>query len=91
MDPLTAFSLACGVIQVVDFSTKLLSKSREIYKNGSLVENKEIESMAKNLTNLRTDLNISITTPNPGDAQQFSMTRMNLRILRSNVRRLHKN
>ena len=70
MDPLTAFSLACGVIQVVDFSMKLLSKSREIYKNGSLVENKEIESMAKYLTNLRTDLNLSITIPSPGDTPQ---------------------
>lgn len=64
MDPLTAFSLACGVIQVVDFSMKLLSKSREIYKSGSLAENKEIESMAKHLTNLRTGLNVPTAAPN---------------------------
>lgn len=30
MDPLTAFSLACGVIQVVDLSTKIVVKCREL-------------------------------------------------------------
>ena len=56
MDPITAFSLACGVIQVVDFSTKVVVKCREITKDGASSENKEIESMAKNLTDLFTDL-----------------------------------
>jgi len=56
MDPITAFSLACGVIQVIDFNTKVLSQCREIYKNGSLSENESIESMAEHLTTLRADL-----------------------------------
>jgi len=56
MDPITAFSLACGVIQVIDFSAKVLSQCREIYKNGSLSENESIESMTEHLTTLRADL-----------------------------------
>lgn len=61
MDPLTAFSLACGVIQVLDFSTKVLSQCREIYKNGSLSENESTESMVEHLTTLRADLQPSTT------------------------------
>lgn len=66
MDPLTAFSLACGVIQVVDFSTKVVVKCREIYKTGASSENQEIESMAKNLTDLFIDLDTVSAVPNPG-------------------------
>ena len=67
MDPLTAFSVACGVIQVVDFSTKVVVKCRDIYKTGASSENKEIESMTKHLTDLFTDLgNSTSAVPNPG-------------------------
>jgi hypothetical protein len=70
MDPLTAFSLACGVIQVIDFSAKVLSQCREIYKNGSLSENESIKSMAEHLITLRADLQpttSSIGTQTAGD------------------------
>jgi len=56
VDPLTAFSLACGIIQVVDFSTKAVKKCRELYKDGSLSENEDVEEMATHLTGLRTRL-----------------------------------
>lgn len=71
MDPLSAFSLACGVIQVVDFSTKIVVKCREMYKDGALSENKEIESMAKHLTKLSTDLKLASAVPNPGPMPQL--------------------
>ena len=58
MDPATAFSLACGVIQVVDFSIKVLDKCKEIYDNGSLSEHQEIEEMTKHLTDLRIDVSL---------------------------------
>lgn len=50
MDPLTAFSLACGVIQIVDFGTKVVQQCRELYKDGSLSEYVDVEEMAKHLT-----------------------------------------
>jgi len=38
MDPFTAFSLACGVIQVVDFSLNVIGKCREVYRDGTSTE-----------------------------------------------------
>lgn len=70
MDPLTAFSLTCGVIQVVDFSTKIVVRCRQIYKDGATSENKEIESMAEHLTDLATNLKLPSILQNPGSANQ---------------------
>ena len=68
MDPLTAFSLTCGVIQVVDFSTKIVVRCRQLYKDGVTSENKEIESMAKHLTALATGLKLPTTLQIPESA-----------------------
>ena len=38
MDPFTAFSLACGVIQVVDCSLNVVEKGREVYRDGTSTE-----------------------------------------------------
>ncbi|CAD6592252.1 MAG: hypothetical protein ASARMPRED_006132 [Alectoria sarmentosa] len=59
MDPLTAFSLACGVIQVVDFSTKTLMKCKEIYKDGSLSEYQELEDLTSHLVDVRAGLDLA--------------------------------
>lgn len=58
MEPLSVFSLVCGVIQIVDFSTKVVQKCRELYRDGALPENEEIETMASHLTDLRTNLKL---------------------------------
>ena len=71
MDPLTAFSLACGVIQVVDFSTKIIGKYRELRKLGASSEYKEMESIANHLTDLATGLKLPSTIQNPGSAPQL--------------------
>jgi hypothetical protein len=54
LDPLTALSLAGNIIHIVDFSSKLVNKGREIYRavDGALSENLEIEIVAKDLTTL---------------------------------------
>lgn len=56
MDPVTVFSLVCGIIQVVDFSTKVLSTSKELYDKGSLTEHENLGIMSARLINLRSDL-----------------------------------
>lgn len=38
MDPVTAFSLAAGIVQVVDASFKAIALCRKLYKEGSLTE-----------------------------------------------------
>ena len=58
MDPFAAFSLACGVIQIIDFSAKVAKKCHELYRDGASSDNKEIQEMAKHLTDLRTDLDL---------------------------------
>ena len=58
MDPVTAFSLACGVIQVVDFSIKVLAKCKEIYDHGALSEHQEIEEITKHLADLQIDTSL---------------------------------
>ena len=58
MDPLTAFSLVCGVIQVVDFGTKTLIKCKEIYKGGSSSEYQKLEDLTKNLVDVRSELDL---------------------------------
>lgn len=71
MDPLTAFVLACGVIQVVDFSTKIVVKCREIYKDGASSENKEIESLAKHLIDVYMELDAANAVVKPGPTLQL--------------------
>ena len=63
MEPLTAFALACGVIQIVDFSTKALTKCKEIYDHGALSEYHDVEEISSHLTDLQKGLRLS----SPGD------------------------
>ena len=58
MDPITAFSLAAGVLQVIDLSLKALSKCRETYRDGSLAEHQSTGE-------LTTDLGISSRSSDP--------------------------
>lgn len=58
MDPLTVLTLACGVIQIVDFSAKILKKCQEIYDHGVFTEYQELDFLARHLTGLQTGLSI---------------------------------
>ena len=62
MDPLTAFSLACGVIQVVDFGCRALSMCKEMYEQGELSEYKELEGTTKHLANAQKDIRLPSTS-----------------------------
>lgn len=81
MDPLTAFSLACGVIQVVDFSTKVVVKCQEIYRDGASSEDKDIESMAKHLTDLSIELDPANRVVKPESMPQIYNDDQDLRKL----------
>lgn len=57
MDPASAIGLASSVVQLIDFTTKLIGKGNEIYKKGSLPEhvelqeiNEEFKKLSRNLT-----------------------------------------
>ncbi|KAF8850535.1 hypothetical protein BDZ45DRAFT_696655 [Acephala macrosclerotiorum] len=51
MDPLTALSLAGTIVQFVDFGSKLVSRSQELYRssNGSLTVNEELDLVTQTL------------------------------------------
>ena len=72
MDPLTAFSLACGVIQVVDFSTKILGKCKEIYETGSLSQHRDVEDVTKHLTGLQGELRQSFLSQHATESETSS-------------------
>lgn len=56
MDPVTVFSLVCGVIQVVQFSAKVLSTAKDLYEKGSLAEHEDMDFMSERLIKLRSEL-----------------------------------
>ena len=54
MDPLTAAGLVGHIINFVNFSTKVLSRARQLHESGSgaMEENDELESQARNIKDL---------------------------------------
>jgi len=82
MDPLTALGLASNVIQVVDFSARLVSKGYKIYKSadGSLVENADAEAVTNSLNVLTAKLQHSFNDgqKTPGQLSQDDQSLMDL-------------
>ena len=64
MDPFTALGLASNVIQIIDFSCRLVSKGQKIYKSadGTSMENVDTEAAANDLEILNTKLQRSFDT-----------------------------
>lgn len=67
MEPLAIVSLVGNILQFVDFSSKLISKSTELYRSsdGALAENIDIETVIKDLLLLNSKL--KNTTAATGD------------------------
>ncbi|KAL8869683.1 MAG: hypothetical protein Q9174_004086 [Haloplaca sp. 1 TL-2023] len=61
MEPVTAFSLVAGVIQVVDISFKAVARCRELYKDGSLAEHQETREITNALLQASRELNDFLT------------------------------
>ena len=62
LDPLSAFSLACNVLQIVEFGVNVLSKAADYRKAdaGLLTEQKDLRDVSQSLYNLNTDLLASL-------------------------------
>lgn len=56
MEPVAAFSLACGIIQVVSFSKDLVHICKALYNQGSLTEHADILASAEHLKSLQSKL-----------------------------------
>ncbi|KAL1613149.1 hypothetical protein SLS60_001381 [Paraconiothyrium brasiliense] len=73
MEPLSALGLASSVIQIVDFSGRLLAKSREIYTSaeGTIEEHGLLEESANNLA----ELSVALSAPLHGIEKQRLQSR----------------
>ena len=78
MDPLTALSLACNALQIIDFGATMIAKCKELYKHGALAEYQELESMARHLTNLSTDMKLPEPFLSAESVQQEDMNILTL-------------
>ena len=68
LEPLSAFSLACNVIQIVETGCKLLSAAADYYQagNGALKEHKDLREVSRTLNNLSASLKSSLESPGSG-------------------------
>jgi hypothetical protein len=72
LDPFTALGVAGNIVQFVDYTTRLISKSREIYQSaeGASFEHLDLEVIASNLSRLteglRKDLHRHLISPTNG-------------------------
>jgi hypothetical protein len=49
MDPVTAFGLACNILQVVEVTIKVTKQLKEIHERGSLSENDHVKEWAEDV------------------------------------------
>jgi hypothetical protein len=73
LDPLSALGVVASVIQLVEFSTKIISKGQHLYKSpsGTSAENEETAAAAKRLKGLAWGIQESLRTEaNVGDYDQ---------------------
>lgn len=60
MDPITAFSLACNVMQVIEFSQKSIRIFQEIRVEGSAIENQALKENSEYMEQAAADLQQSL-------------------------------
>lgn len=63
MDPVSALSLACGILQVIDFSSKLISGDTEAYlsASGTTIKFEDSDKAVQSLRNLTRRLDVRRT------------------------------
>ena len=78
LDPLTALSVAGTIVQFVDFSSKLLAKSREIYESasGASIDNNQLEAIAKDLEGLNARLRKPLPSQQSLDDSDISLVKL---------------
>lgn len=73
MDPLTALGLASNIVQFVDYSSKIISTSRQLYNSasGAREEYLELELLARNIREYaeRPDDNAAVANKDPAEAR----------------------
>jgi hypothetical protein len=78
LDPMTALSVAGTIVQFVDFSSKLLVKSREIYESasGASMDNSQLEAITKDLEGLNARLRKPLPSQQSLDDSDISLVKL---------------
>lgn len=63
MDPLSAFSLACNILQIVETGTKLLKKAKDYHAEGDIAEQEELAKSLGTLIELNNELELGQSRP----------------------------
>ena len=86
LEPLSAFSLACNVIQIVETGCKLLSAAADYRQagDGALKEHRDLREVSRTLNNLNISLKSSLETPgtDPLSAEEIRLLQANEECLR---------
>ena len=72
MEAIAAFSLACNVIQVVDFGIKVASKSRELYRDGTTCESEDLQRTTDHLSQASASLGKSMKGANDKELETIA-------------------
>ena len=56
LDPLTSLSLAANILTFIEFASKLVATSKEIYSKGTSLDSAHLESIAQALSGLTDDI-----------------------------------
>ncbi|KAF7504940.1 hypothetical protein GJ744_001587 [Endocarpon pusillum] len=78
LDPLSAFSVACNVLQVMKIGVKVLSKAADYRKSeiGVLTEQSNLRDVVQSLNNLNNDLQASL--PQQAASKQYTVEEVRL-------------
>ena len=78
LDPLSAFSVACNVLQIVDFGSKVLTQAIDYRKaaNGELPENQDLRHIFQSLKTLNIDLKASMPRLTGSKSQSMAEARL---------------
>ena len=81
MDPLTALGLVSNVIQLIDFTAKLLTETREFMnsKSDTLPRNDWIESLAEQNLELANDINAASRASQPQSKADLAVVKLVVR------------
>lgn len=85
LDPVSAFSITCNVLQVIETGVKVLSKAADYRKaeNGVLAEQKDLREILQTLNHLNSDLGTSFP---PEQTNSTKRTVEESRLLEANDR-----
>ncbi|KAK8024527.1 hypothetical protein PG993_012593 [Apiospora rasikravindrae] len=82
MDPISAFALACNILQIIDTSAKVLFKASECYKDGTTAETSQLSGNLHLLGSLGSELrSIGAGTSSPLSTAEVKLVEANERCL----------